>query len=83
MPAPALTVRRLTDEVHNAIKAQAAAEGISTEEKVRRVLNERFAPKNHSGLGDELCALADSYDLPKDGPDFERIRDDVEPATFR
>ena len=77
-----ITVRRLAAEVHNAIKAQAAAEGISAEEKVRRVLSERFEPTKQAGLGDELCALADNYDLPTTGPDIARIQGDVEPASF-
>ena len=85
MPAPALTVRRLPEEVHSAIKAEAAAEGISAEEKVRRVLTERFGPETGVCLGDYLQALAERHDLPEggpgDGPDFERIRGDAEPPT--
>ena len=37
-----ITIRRLPDEVHRALQAEAAREGISAEEKARRLLTAGF-----------------------------------------
>lgn len=77
-----ITVRRLSEEVHNALKAEAASEGISAEEKIRRILTQHVRPEMQSGLGDELTALVDEFGLTGDGEAFRRIEGDVDPAPF-
>ena len=79
---PTLTVRRLPDEVHRALKARAAAEGISAEEKVRRILAEHVLLETRGGLGAELGALVDELGLADDGFSPPRHAEDVDPARL-
>ncbi|MGB6229477.1 MAG: hypothetical protein WBF53_05055 [Litorimonas sp.] len=78
-----LTVRRLPDIVYRALKAQAAQEGISAEEKARRILALHLQAGVESGLGSEMAGLArelgisdEAFQLPN------RADGDVEPALF-
>ena len=77
-----LTVRRLSEEVHRALKAQAAAEGISAEEKVRRILAAHVLADIRGGLGDELGAPVDELGLADDGFSPSRLGGDIDPARF-
>lgn len=77
-----LTVRRLPEEVHRALRAQAAAEGISAEEKVRRILAGHVLPKAQAGLGHDLGAVVDELGLADDGFVPPRLSDDVEPSVL-
>ena len=77
-----LTVRRLPDEVHRALRAQAAAEGISAEEKARRILAGHVLPEASGGLGRELGVLVDELDLAGDGLVSPQLSEDVEPALL-
>ena len=79
---PTLTVRRLPDEVHRALKARAAAEGISAEEKVRRILAEHVLLETRGGLGAELGALVDELGLADDDFSPPRHAEDVDPARL-
>lgn len=77
-----LTVRRLPDDVHRALRAQAAAEGISAEEKARRILSGHVLPEARAGLGRNLGAMVDELGLADDGFAPARLSDDVEPAAL-
>lgn len=52
-----LTVRKLPDDVHRALKVQAALHGRSTEAEVREILAVAVLPETRVGLGDALAAL--------------------------
>ena len=52
-----LTVRNLPDEVHRALRVQAALHGHSTEAEVREILAAAVKPPSRLLLGDALAAL--------------------------
>ena len=52
-----LTVRNLPDEVHRALRVQAAMHGHSTEAEVREILAAAVKPPSRVLLGDALAAL--------------------------
>jgi antitoxin FitA len=81
---PAVTVRKLSEKTHRALKLRAARNGRSTEAEIRAILNEAVAAKNGSraepGLGTQLAALGRRFG----GVDLEIVRDKrpAEPASF-
>jgi len=71
-----LTVRNLPDDVHRALRMQAALHGRSTEAEVREILATAVKPESRVRLGDALAAL--SRDIGLTNEDFEaldRVRD--------
>jgi len=52
-----LTVRNLPDEVHRALRVQAAANGRSTEAEVREILENAVKPQRRLRLGDAMAEL--------------------------
>lgn len=71
-----LTIRNLPDDVHRALKMQAALHGRSTEAEVRDILATAVKPETRVRLGDALAAL--SRDIGLTNEDFEvleRVRD--------
>jgi antitoxin FitA len=71
-----LTVRNLPDDVHRALRMQAALHGRSTEAEVREILAAAVKPEARIRLGDALAAL--SRDIGLTNEDFElldRVRD--------
>lgn len=71
-----LTVRNLPDDVHRALRMQAALHGRSTEAEVRDILAAAVKPATRIRLGDALAAL--SRDIGLTNEDFEvldRVRD--------
>jgi plasmid stability protein len=71
-----LTVRNLPDDVHRALRMQAALHGRSTEAEVRDILAAAVKPEARIRLGDALAAL--SRDIGLTNEDFEvldRVRD--------
>ena len=71
-----LTVRNLPDDVHRALRTQAALHGRSTEAEVRDILSAAVKPAARVRLGDALAAL--SRDIGLTNEDFEvldRVRD--------
>ncbi len=52
-----LTVRNLPDEVHRALRVQAALHGHSTEAEVREILAAAVKPPSRVLLGDARAAL--------------------------
>ena len=71
-----LTVRNLPDEVHRALRMQAALHGRSTEAEVREILAIAVKPEARVRLGEALAALSRDIGLTnEDFEVFERVRD--------
>ncbi len=64
-----LTVRNLPDDVHRALRVQAALHGRSTEAEVREILANAVKPEARVRLGDALAALGRKRGLENE--DFE------------
>ncbi|WP_327082774.1 FitA-like ribbon-helix-helix domain-containing protein [Polaromonas sp. CG_9.5] len=64
-----LTVRNLPDDVHRALRMQAALHGRSTEAEVRAILAIAVKPETRVRLGDALAEL--SRDMGLTNEDFE------------
>ena len=76
-----LTVRNLPDDVHRALRVQAALHGRSTEAEVRDILAFAVKPEARVRLGDALAALSRDIGLTnEDFEVFERVSDRA-PAT--
>ena len=80
-----LTVRNLPDEVHRALRVQAAMHGRSTEAEVREILAAAVKPDTRVRLGDALAALGRAAGLTNE--DYEildqvRDRTPAEPMRF-
>lgn len=81
-----LTVRNLPDEVHRALRVQAARHGRSTEAEVREILAAAVKPETRLRLGDALAALGREIGLTnEDFEIFEQVRDKTpaEPPSFK
>jgi plasmid stability protein len=71
-----LTVRNLPDDVHRALRMQAALHGRSTEAEVREILALAVKPEARVRLGDALAALSRDMGLTnEDFEVFDRVRD--------
>jgi plasmid stability protein len=71
-----LTVRNLPDDVHRALRVQAALHGRSTEAEVREILALAVKPEARIRLGDALAALSRDMGLTnEDFEVFERVSD--------
>jgi plasmid stability protein len=77
---PAVTVRRLPEEVHRALKLRAAQNARSTEAEIRHILEESVSPKPRLKIGSELAALGRRYGGIE--IDYKRDRRPIEPAEF-
>jgi plasmid stability protein len=80
-----LTVRNLPDDVHRALRVQAASHGHSTEAEVRAILARAVKPESRVRVGDALAALGRKIGLTnKDFEAFDRVRDKApaEPMRF-
>ncbi len=64
-----LTVRNLPDDVHRALRVQAALHGHSTEAEVRKILASAVKPEERVRVGDALAALGRKIGLTNE--DFE------------
>lgn len=58
-----LTVRNLPDEVHRALRVQAAQHGRSTEAEVRALLEEAVKPQGRLKLGSLLASIGQQVRL--------------------
>jgi antitoxin FitA len=79
-----LAVRNLPDEVHRALRVQAAQHGQSTEAEVREILAAAVKPDSRVRLGDALSALGRKVGLTN--ADFEalqRVRDKTRAKPLR
>ncbi|MBG6077791.1 plasmid stabilization protein [Polaromonas sp. CG_9.11] len=71
-----LTVRNLPDDVHRALRMQAALHGRSTEAEVRAILAIAVKPEARVRLGDALAALSREMGLTnEDFEVFDRVSD--------
>jgi len=80
-----LTVRNLPDDVHRALRVQAARHGHSTEAEVREILATAVKPETRVRLGDALSALGRTIGLTNEDFDiFNQLRDKTpaEPQRF-
>ena len=80
-----LTVRNLPDDVHRALRVQAALHGRSTGAEVREILASAVKPEARVRLGEALAALGRKIGLTNE--DFEvvnQVRDKTpaEPLRF-
>jgi plasmid stability protein len=80
-----LTVRNLPDDVHRALRVQAAQHGRSTEAYVREILALAVKPEKRVRLGDALADLSRQVGLTnEDFEVFQQVRDKTpaEPMRF-
>lgn len=80
-----LTVRKLSDEVHRALRLRAASHGRSTEAEVREILAAAVKPVDRVRLGDALASLGRDVGLSDEEIDrLEEARDKTpaEPAKL-
>ena len=66
-----LTVRNLPDEVHRALRVQAALHGHSTEAEVREILAMAVKPESRVRMGDALASLGRQGGLTNE--DFDML----------
>ncbi|HMM45792.1 MAG TPA: plasmid stabilization protein [Candidatus Macondimonas sp.] len=80
-----LTVRNVPDEVHRALRVQAAQHGRSTEAEVREILAAAVKPEKRVRVGDALAAISRKVGLTnEDFAGFENVRDGTlaKPLSF-
>ena len=71
-----LTVRKLSDEVHRALRARAAMHGRGTEAEVRAILENAVRPEGRVKLGSLLADIGRRANLTDDEfAVFERTRE--------
>lgn len=79
-----LTVRNLPDDVHRALRVQAALHGHSTEAEVREILAVAVKPEARVRLGDALAALGRKIGLTNEDFDvFTQVRDKTPAQPLR
>jgi plasmid stability protein len=69
-----LTVRNLPDDVHRALRVQAALHGRSTEAEVREILALEVKPETRVRLGDALAALGRDIGLTNEAARWQTTR---------
>ena len=80
-----LTVRNLPDDVHRALRVQAALHGRSTEAEVREILAIAVKPQARLRMGEALAALGRKVGLTnEDFEVFNQVRDKTpaQPLSF-
>jgi len=80
-----LTVRNLPDDVHRALRVQAALHGRSTEAEVREILAHAVKPETRVRMGDALATLRRQVGLTNEDFDvFQQVSDQspAEPMRF-
>ncbi|MEX5444770.1 plasmid stabilization protein [Acinetobacter schindleri] len=80
-----MTIRNLPDDVHRALRMQAAQHGRSTEAEVREILAVAVKPESRVRLGEALAALSRKVGLTNDDFEvFQQVRDKMpaEPLRF-
>ena len=75
-----ITIRRIPDEVHRALKAKAQLEGQSAEALVRKILAETLFPDDRLRPGDLLRSVWQGADLKY--VEFERDHSPLQGASF-
>ena len=80
-----VTVRNLADDVHRALRVQAAQHGRSTEAEIREILTSAVKPVTRVRLGEALAELGRKVGLSnEDFEFFQQLRDKTpaEPLRF-
>jgi plasmid stability protein len=80
VPMPVMTVRKLSEETHRALRLRAASHGRSTEAEVRAILEDAVRPERKLKIGSALMAIGQAMggiDLPD-----TRDRTPVVPISF-
>jgi plasmid stability protein len=84
-----LTVRRVPDDVHRALRLRAARHGRSTEAEVREILQAAVKPKGRVKLGTLLAEMSRRSGLTNEDVDslerkMDELRDEAphEPVKF-
>jgi len=80
-----LTVRNLPDDVHRALRVQAALHGRSTEAEVRAILAIAVKPEQRVRVGEALAALGSKIGLTNEDCEvFNQVRDKTpaQPLSF-
>jgi len=77
----AVTIRKLEEETHRALKARAKAHGRSTEAEIRAILAESVRPEPALKLSAELARIGQEFAEELAMIDFDAIRDRT-PARF-
>lgn len=75
-----LTIRNLPDDVHRALRVQAARHGRSTEAEVREILTVAAKPDSRVRLGDALAALGRQIGLTHEDVELLQPARDQTPA---
>ena len=75
-----LTVRNLPDDVHRALRVQAALHGRSTEAEVREILAQAVKPESRLRMGDALAALGQKIGLTNADVEALEAFKDKQPA---
>lgn len=79
-----LTIRRIPDETHRALKHRAKTNGRSVEEEVRQILHNEMFPEDRLRLGDALTRIASECQLTSDEERlFEDTRDQSAATPMR
>jgi Plasmid stability protein len=78
---PAVTIRNISEETHQALKARAASHGRSTEAEIRAILEDAVHDAEGPGLGTALRQLGERFG----GLELDIRRDPtpIKPATFK
>jgi antitoxin FitA len=77
---PAVTIRKLSEETHRALKVRAAQHGRSTEAEIRAILDDAVLPERRVKLGTMLAEIGREVgwvDL-----EIERDKTPTEPISF-
>lgn len=76
----AVTIRKLPEKTHRALKLRAARNGRSTEAEIRRILEDAVSTNPTAGLGSQLAAIGRRFG----GIELNITRDPrpAEPADF-
>lgn len=79
-----LTIRKLPDNVHRALRVRAAMHGHSTEAEVREILANAVKPETSVRMGDALAELGQKIGLTNaEFEVFENLRDKTPAKPLR
>lgn len=77
---PAVTIRKIPEKTHRALKSRAARNGRSTEAEMRKILEDAVASPNRLKIGSELAALGRRFGGIT--LNIKRDKRPIEPASF-
>jgi plasmid stability protein len=77
---PAVTIRKLSDEAHRALKIRAARHNRSTEAEMRAILEDAARPEGRLRLGTALAEMSRKIGLTNADVDALEQTRDMQPA---